>query len=405
MPGLFRRSSKTAAAPAAADAPPVPGAWPTLRLLLVITLGALVIGWHALVYPLTGWGGWGLRYLIFPALIVFAMLRSGGKFVQALYDFREFNTGFTHLMAAMFGQSYPTATISEGKIQGIKPDEDHIISTAGGPGYVVVQPDSAALVEATDGRVRVLKPGRPYLTRWETIKEVFNLEERTARVDRIQATSKDGIEIWARDVRYRYRLLHDAADELGGPQRFSEQAVINAVYFGNITGAGLATWHSVVNGAVEGVIQDHIRKHTLDQLTAPKSPSDDPRGAMYKRLTGDEGRNQLKARGAELLWIDIGHFEAAKHEVADRRIETWRAPWQGKAKVARAVGEGKLAAFKEIGRAEAQAEVLLNLIRVLEETAQEGKLEQSRRALYLARIAQLLEGRSRQLALPEDTEK
>jgi hypothetical protein len=63
-------------------------------------------------------------------------------------------------------------------------------------------------------------------------------------------------------------------------------------------------------------------------------------------------------------------------------------------------------AYEELGRGEGQAYVLMSIIQALEEAKQEGDLQQNQRALYLARIARLLEGMNRPSLPPgEDAKK
>jgi hypothetical protein len=69
----------------------------------------------------------------------------------------------------------------------------------------------------------------------------------------------------------------------------------------------------------------------------------------------------------------------------------------------RASGEAQRTASQELGRAEAQAEMLKNIVQSLETVGEPGESrQQNMRALYLARIAQLLDAMSTQPFYPED---
>jgi hypothetical protein len=80
-------------------------------------------------------------------------------------------------------------------------------------------------------------------------------------------------------------------------------------------------------------------------------------------------------------------------------LNTWQAKWAGDANIVRAYGESQRLAFQEMGRAEAQAEMLMSIVHGLEEVGSQTNARQNTRAIYLARIAQLLDAMGRK-ALP-----
>jgi hypothetical protein len=86
--------------------------------------------------------------------------------------------------------------------------------------------------------------------------------------------------------------------------------------------------------------------------------------------------------------------------VAEQRVNTWQARWMGNATIMRAYGESQRLAYEEMGRAEAQAEMLMSIVHGLEDVAARGEPRHNIRALYLARIAQLLEVMGKQQSLP-----
>ena len=176
--------------------------------------------------------------------------------------------------------------------------------------------------------------------------------------------------------------------------------MIQAVYNRTLDGSGLGEWHTGVNAVVESLIADYIRQNMVDHLTAPIIESEDPRGEILKQFFSDAGRARFLEKGVELLWIDIGHFETLEKEVAEQRVNTWQARWMGNATVVRAYGESQRLAYEEMGRAEAQAEMLMSIVHGLEDVAAKGEPQQNIRALYLARIAQLLDVMGRQQSLP-----
>ena len=158
---------------------------------------------------------------------------------------------------------------------------------------------------------------------------------------------------------------------------------------------GIGTWHMGVNQVVDTVISDYISQHPVDSITAPQTQGIDARGDIYHEFYSQSGRNRFREKGAELIWIDIGHFETPEKTVIEQRLSTWQARWLGNANLVRASGETQRTASLELGRAEAQAELLKNIVHSLESVGTPGEArQQNLRALYLARIAQLLDAMS-----------
>lgn len=377
-------------------------------LWLLISLAAVVIftALNVILFPLSGLPGPAWRYWLVPAFILFYLLLAGARYLRLAYNLASLRSALRYLLASLFSINHPVLVVAEGKVQVDRLGEQNLIQVIAGPGYLHIQPGNVALLEGLDGQLRVLSAGRHFITRLERVKEVLSLEERHAHVERIAATSRDGIEVVARDIRYRYRLDSGApaGDGLGrtpeNPYPYSEQAVIQAVYNRSMGDSGLGDWHTGVNAVVESLIADYIRQNLVDHLTAPILQSEDPRGAIHRQFLSDSGRVRFKERGAELLWIDIGHFETPEKQVAEQRVNTWQARWMGNANVVRAYGESQRMVYQEMGRAEAQAEMLMSIVHGLEDVAARGEPRQNIRALYLARIAQLLDAMGKQQALP-----
>jgi hypothetical protein len=126
----------------------------------------------------------------------------------------------------------------------------------------------------------------------------------------------------------------------------------------------------------------------------------DPRQEIYDRLMGESTRKRLRERGAELTWIDVGHFDIPDKQVAEQRVAAWQAKWIGDAKIVRAYGEAQRTTYQELGRAEAQAEMLMSIVHALEDIGSQGDQQQHLRKVVLARIASLLDGMRDQVRSP-----
>ena len=400
QPGSASASGGPSARPAA------PGAIGLLWLFVLVAAVVVFVLLNAVLFPLSTLPGPGWRYWLIPPLVFVFSLLAGVRFVRSAYSLPSLRTALRYLLASLFSFDYPVLVIADGKPIADELGGLDLVQAVGGPGYLHIQPGNVVLLEGLDGRLRVLGAGRHFITRLERLKEVLNLEERYAHIEKIAATSRDGIEVVARDIRYRYRLDSGRSAESGlgrtpeNPYPYSEQAVVLAVYNRTMGDSGLGEWHTGVNGAVESLIADYIRQNLVDHLTAPINQGEDPRGEIHRQFLSQAGRARFQEKGAELLWIDIGHFETPEKQVAEQRVNTWQARWKGNANVVRAYGESQRLVYEEMGRAEAQAEMLMNIVHGLEDVASRGEPRQNIRTLYLARIAQLLEAMGKQQALP-----
>jgi len=381
---------------------------PRLRLFIGIVIVLLWTIGNFFFYRFTTMPGSGVRYLIAPWLLWVVLILVGVSYVQLSFGFLNLTSALNYFLACMFGMQVPVLVISDGKAQ-TKEGQEQTILKVGGPGFLVIQAGNVVLLEDLSGKVRVVGAGRHFISRLESVKEIASLDERFAHIEQLSATTKDGIEIVVHDIRYRYRLS-DGSDSNGEASRqsdklfsFSEEAVIQMAYNRTLAPNGISSWHQGVNQVVDSVITDYIRQHPVDYVTAPKTQGIDARGDIYREFYSQSGRNRFREKGAELIWIDIGHFETPEKSVIEQRVNTWQARWLGNANVVRASGEAQRTASQELGRAEAQAEMLKNIVHSLESVGEPGEVRQQNvRALYLARIAQLLDAMSTQPLYPEE---
>jgi hypothetical protein len=107
-------------------------------------------------------------------------------------------------------------------------------------------------------------------------------------------------------------------------------------------------------------------------------------------MKSPETRRNLKSAGAELLWYDIGRFEASL-EVANERMKAWFAKWEGTSAIIRAQGEAEIISTEERGRAESQVTILTGIIQALDDANLPNEIESNMWNIVLARTAQIIE--------------
>lgn len=376
-----------------------------LRLLFVGVMLGLLWAISRAIYitpqmaPFSFWSARSLRLWVFPLAAFLGAVFLAADYVREIYELPNLRLGIRYLIPAAFGIFHPRLAVKQG-IKDVGEDETNLLDTIGGPGYLNIDQGSIALLERLTAPSNVYAAGVHYITRLERVREVFSLEDQHGIIAEMKATTKDGVEIVMRDVNYRYRLRtgRKAGDYTRrtpeAPYPFSMGAIRNLMYSRTVSldstrQTRLTPWSDAVVILVEGVITDHIRSHQIDWLTAPREADDrNPRIEIMKAFESDATRERFRSLGTELLWVDIGHFDIVTKTVSEQRVETWQARWAGSAEVTRSYGEAQRIVYQELGRSEAQAELLIGIVEGLKQLQGGG---QEMRNLFIMRIAQILE--------------
>jgi len=337
-----------------------------------------------------------LRFAIAPLAAIIAVLLAGMAYLQDIYALEAMKDASAYVMASMFGADYPSMVIDGGRRQ-VPPDTTHLLDAIGGPGFVMIQPGSAVVFKKLRSASRASVTRSYFLAPFETIAQIANLEDQHGYIESLQSMTRDGIKVVVRNLNYRFRILPEMKDgkpvqrSLEKPYPYSEEAMQNMTYNLSVAVDGLEPWPEAVRRMVEGRIKEYIVTNNLDYLTAPREEGQDPRGSLRDAVLSGDLRARLASIGAELQWIDVGHFDIEDNKVDSVRVDMWAAEWLGNAKVARAVGEARLQAYQELGRAEAQAELIVSITQAMEGIPISGDSVQSIKNILMARTAQLLD--------------
>lgn len=338
----------------------------------------------------------GMRFLIAPLAAFIAALLVGARYVQDVYELPAFRLGFQYMVASLFGIFYPKMTIANGK-EEIAEGKTSLLHNVGGPGFVSIKPGNVALFERLASPSSVRSAGNmQFISRFERVKEIISLEDQSGKADeKLSAVTKDGVLVKVNDVQFRYRMWANsrsgssARRTLQNPYPYSVQAVKNMAYNRAVTKAGLTPWPDAVKSILSSAVTDYIAEHQVDQVTAPRYADGDPRGVIARNIKGKAVRDRLREIGAALVWFDIGHFDLVPGD--EERMSAWEARWFGKAELLRAYGEAQRMAYQEMGRAEAQAAMLSDIVHAFDEINLSNDSASNLRSLFLARTAQLLD--------------
>lgn len=290
---------------------------------------------------------------------------------------KEFDVAKTFLGQAAFGGYYNTIRISNGKIA-----EEHLespIVQIGGPGYLLVELDSAVLIETPEGEARIIRPSggewrnRAVIDGFERIRQCFDLRDISGSQD-IVARSRDGIPITAKNVQYTfsvYRGGESVKKTLPVPYPFDDDVIKKLVYGevrpvspdkvperkpdwattkpgniysninnelgGFISKRGLSEFFSTIGAPEEEAfnkMEENIRKSgqeisgigSSNGGSQPLKAGDfTARSLITKLFYDDKGfRKVLKNKGLQLNWIGIGTWDTPHEIIPARHMEAWK---------------------------------------------------------------------------------
>src|SRR3972149_11286049 len=247
-----------------------------------------------------------LRYLYLPLAAFIGALLLGARYVQGTYQLPRFRLALRYILATFIGVGYPILTISEGK-KKIEAEETNLLELVSGPGYLRIKPGNVALIENLTGPARVLSAGSHFISRSELVKDTASLDDQHGFIEKVPATTKDGISIEVRDIHFRYRLRTGpppgvyAQRTPAMPHPFSVEAVRDMAYNRTVSSTGLTPWHNAIQSAVQGTITDYINQRRIDYLTAPSVEDGNPRLDIAELLNQVRTRERLRNLGVELL--------------------------------------------------------------------------------------------------------
>ena len=337
-----------------------------------------------------------LRYLIAPLGAMFAIFLGAAFFVKDIYALPRLREAIRYVISSMAGLLYPRITIDGGEVQVTK-GKPNPLDAIGGPGWCVIQPGNVVMFRKLRAPSNITLGETYFLEPFERIGQIANLDDQHDDRDGVTALTRDGIKITIKDIHFRYRIFPEIKKgqpirrSSSDPYPFDEQALWKMTYNLVVEENGLETWRRAVGRVITGGITDFINFHDVDYLTAPRENRQDPRREIRHNLFFGGTRIGLRNLGAELLWVDIGHFSIDDVVVDETRQNYWAADWLGNARVTRELGFAKRQIYQDLGRAEAQAEMIVAISDSLRLASNSLDPAGNLRKILLVRTAQLLD--------------
>jgi hypothetical protein len=293
-----------------------------------------------------------------------------GIYLGDLFE-RNAAVGRKFIFQAAFGTNYSRIHVREGVVA---PEyEDSPIVQIGGPGTVVVELDSAVLVEGPYG-FRVIPSGERQQRRYEIINGFERVRQCVDLRDRMDSQivwgrTRDGVPVTAEDISYNYSIFRagQTASEVI-PYPFDEQAVISQVYKQTRPARNppeTPDWKTAlprpIKTPVGRQIGDFISSHTISEILAnigdpeldASSRREESIELTSRLISGTDGQGTTKvlalepgryvARtditnrfndekfrqiaagiGFQLIWIGVGTWRTPPSSIMENHIDAWR---------------------------------------------------------------------------------
>ena len=294
------------------------------------------------------------------------------RYLSDLFELERFGIAWRYLGAAIFGLTTPTLHIDRGDKETI--DINNPIKRIGGPGVIRTHLGYAAIFESIEGIPKIYglsltpeqvsqssdpsttaKPQTSYILRgFERLRDVVDLRDRIAKVDRIRAETRDGVEVFAQDAQMVFRVAGgDQERSLRNPYPFTQEAIRRIVYAQPVVSTRRRSPTDALKDIVIHETRAFVGRYTLEefmalqpyrQLEQQESLSTDvdpspgayqaiqiPRRELTERFHTSDLHSRLKEQGLELDWVGVGTWSISEirdelegADAVNTLIQTWR---------------------------------------------------------------------------------
>jgi regulator of protease activity HflC (stomatin/prohibitin superfamily) len=334
---------------------------------------------------------------VIPSLVVMLIANwLAARFVLSLYRLQKLKQGFDFLWRWRFGQARfaPYLLIEKGEISK---DKDKVLTRIGGPGNLVIYHDSAVVLERAGCLTRVEPSDFVPVEAFEKVYKIIDLRPKRKTYE-VKAMTREGIRVTCEvDLRYQIKGRRDKEPTERLPYPMLRWEVLKAATCtwkceplpGVIEDEELDWEKLVILAHVETILRSVLARYPLDQLIGPAGweenephPRQEIREELERRL-----RSGVRELGVEILSVNLGNI-VVQDEVTEQWIAAWKAKWERQMMQRRAEGEAEYVAQVETAKAQAQAEMILELTQTLRSlVADDGAL---RGRLGLLRIIAML---------------
>lgn len=371
-----------------------------LRCFVLLEIPVLLILWDL---------RWGLFGPFSPlvqrlALLYFLGFSSafvaGIAYLKDIYDLDSHHMPFHHLVSSFLGLGAPNLSVAN-RFKDASGKE--MVEKIGGPAHLNIAPGYTVLTETLGAPAHIYGPGKRFISRGERVQEFVELHEQEGKDGDVRAITRDGIEVTVENIRFLYRLWdrqwESETTRLSrsvNPYPFSKEAIFDFVYRRTVSVDDRGnqrpfSWRDAVKGRLQGIIRDYIGDHKLDDVIASREyrEPEHPRVVIRRKAYDLDFKKGMRSMGTILRWWDPGEFKSLEH-VEKQFLSNWSVDIENRIELNRAQGEAQKQAYEELGRAEAEAELLMSIINSLDGIRLASDKPHTLQNLILMRTAQVI---------------
>jgi hypothetical protein len=338
------------------------------------------------------------------ALVYFLGLSSafvaGVAYLKDIYDLDSHRMPFWHLISSFLGLGVPRIDVSN-RLKDASGKE--MVETIGGPAYLNIGTGYAVLTEKLTAPANIFTTGKKFISRHERVQEFVDLHEQEDGIDTVTAITRDGISVTVENIRFLFRLWDRQWETettrpttAMNPYPFSKDAIFDYVYPRTVSVDELGrqkpfSWRGAVRGRLGAIIKNYISDHKLDDVIASREHREEehPRVVIRKKAYDPDFKKGMRSMGTVLRWWDPGEFKSMKN-IEDQFLSNWNVDIDSHIQSNHAHGEAQKEAYEELGRAEAEAELLMSIINSLEGIKLASDKPHTLQNLILMRTAQVI---------------
>lgn len=302
---------------------------------------------------------------IVPIVFPFLLMRyRAAAYLEDIFELDDPEAALRFVDSAVFGIRYDSIVIQQGDV--IREHRGSSILRIGGPGYVKVALDSAALFEYADGRPHVVTARKQVITLdgFERLQDIFDLRDHTYTFS-VRERSLDGIWVEARDVRLIFSIWRgERSSSLEEPYPVAPQA-LEALFYDDASPVGQVyartlhrPWPLKMQGLISSQLRSFISSNLLENFIASQepprlddgigrasSPAGNELGSVQKHffsrseisgqvnlradvpnyflLFAQNFNARAKRQGVELKWNGIGTWILPDETLQRRNLDAW----------------------------------------------------------------------------------
>lgn len=300
----------------------------------------------------------------------------------------EASTARTFILQVAITGGRRRIRVREGEIDS--ESESSPVYLIGGPGSVIVELDSAALFELSDGRPHVIGPttdGPVILEGFERFRQAINLRDHLTDKFSVTSRSSDGIPIQAEDVNYLFSVVRGTNEPPTAerPYPYLNDGIIETLVYNQVTKVSefgprpadiskdwAGTMKALIRNGLATFMTEHrlteyLASHGDPEIQAANQQVNDvldiarrvlPPEGPFPALTGTQNippfvpRPDIRAqlfgefaeafpgiaaqRGVELHWVGIGSWRTPSQIIPDQHLEAWQLTMENQARRERA---------------------------------------------------------------------